>query len=884
MPGPGFFHRSKVPEHPWLDKFDDRVTGEGDAGKRIDRFCAEVSKRHGIRTFRNPDELASLVLEAILATLQDVSSRSTDPLLQRSYHWPDAWDFGLYMAEKRGTFVGREWLFRDIAEWLDAGLPRALLIRADFGVGKSALMAELVHRNSGGVIAAWHFCQYDTHETLHPATFVRSLAAQFKASIPGFREAVEADITLQERLDRALTDPASAFEAAILTPLWKLEAPIGGHRLLIIDALDEALELDHEVAFRFGTLVKLVADRAGRFPTWLRILATSRNNPQVIIPLQQAFELKEIDAESAANQDDLRKYVMERCAREPLASQLHGSGYSAEQIAIVLSEKSLGKFLYAIRVLMDLENGTIGAHDLIHLPPGMDSFYLDAFERRFARAGKDYTSVREVLGILAIAREPLPLATIADILDQPEAQVKAVRSVLPDFLRLRDGRLTFDHFSMAEWLTGETEDGFARASTYAVDVTASETRLHRWALSKVSEGKAHTSEYLVRHLASHLVDADERRRIYTHLMLSNPEWLAARLHISGIEVLITDCDHLGETDEVLALLVLLRNSAHVLRRFPDQLPAQLLGRIRWLQDPENQTSLLLGLLHNSAHILRRFPIQLPTQLLERMRSLQDSTNPLAELASSTLHWLERQPTVVTVDRPLVPTTGSLRFSLARRATFTGHAVDPTILAVLPNGHIASGTADGSVRVWNPGARHGPQVFEGHKGRVRALVVVPEGRIASGADDGSVRIWDPQGRHEPQVFNGHTGGIRTLEVLSDGRIASGATDGSVRIWDPQSRYEPQVFKRHTGGVWALTVLPETRVISSAGNDSERVWDLQDCHGLQVFEGRTDGIRALVVLPDGRIASGTANGLVRVWDPKGSHGAQVFKEHTGGIRAL
>ena len=66
------------PEESWRDKFNDKVTGKGDAEKKIGRFCAEISKRHGVRAFRNPDELASLVLEAILATLQDDSSGSTD--------------------------------------------------------------------------------------------------------------------------------------------------------------------------------------------------------------------------------------------------------------------------------------------------------------------------------------------------------------------------------------------------------------------------------------------------------------------------------------------------------------------------------------------------------------------------------------------------------------------------------------------------------------------------------------------------------------------------------------------------------------------------------------------------------------------------------------
>ena len=128
------------------------------------------------------------------------------------YRWPTPWDFSAYMADKREAFDGRDWLFDEIAQWQAASHSRAMLIRADFGVGKSAIMAELLHRNPGGSIAAWHFCQHDTQETLQPGTFVRSLAAQFAATVPGYRELVETDPDLQERLDRARTDPGSAFE------------------------------------------------------------------------------------------------------------------------------------------------------------------------------------------------------------------------------------------------------------------------------------------------------------------------------------------------------------------------------------------------------------------------------------------------------------------------------------------------------------------------------------------------------------------------------------------------------------------------------------------------------------------------------------------------
>ena len=737
-------------DHPWPPRLIDK----GRARKKLDAFRKALGLEHGIAPFTTPDNLAGQVLQALRAHEEAERQRqrkAADPAplhpAGTGYRWPAAWDFGPYMADKREVFVGRDWLFTDIAEWLAAGHPRALLIRADFGVGKSAIMAELVHRNPGAAIAAWHFCQHDTQETLRPATFVRHLAAQLKTSVPGYREAIDADTDLQERLDNALADPGSAFEAAILTPLSRLAAP-AGHRLLLIDALDEALELDPDAESKSGTLVSLLAGRSGRFPAWLRILATSRNNPQVIAPLQQAFGLKEIDAESVANQDDLREYILGRCARESLASKLRGTGHSADQIAALLCEKSLGKFLYAVRALRDLENAAIAPEDLASLTPGMDSFYLDAFERRFARAGKDYAPARDVLGIVSTAREPLPAATIAQVLGLSESRVKAVHRALPDFLRLRSGALAFDHFSMAEWLTRESEDGFPRAGDYAVDVPASEAALHQWALTQVDDGTAHTSGYLLRHLASHLVDANERSRVLARLMLSDFEWLAARLRSSGVEALIADCDHLGETAEAPLLRTLWRNSAYVLRRFPDQMPAQVLGRIR---------------------------------------SLRDAVPALVELATCTMRWLERRLEGAGPDLGLVPTTGSLRLSAALIETFEGHEYGVSALAVLPDGRIASGAGDGTVRVWDPQGRHAPQVFEGHEGWVRALAVLPDERIASGGADRTVRVWDALTGRQLALFVADAG-ITALLVSPEGLIVAGDAGGSVhflRLIEPQT---------------------------------------------------------------------------------------------------
>ncbi len=170
------------PEADWKRDRMDVVAKEGKKGALIQRFRDEVQTRHGRAFFKSPDDLAAQVVWAITATLseryrQPPDRKQTASAESRSWNWPKPWDFGPCFVSKRRDFVGREWLFQQVADCVTHDGSQALLIQADYGVGKSAFIAELVHRNPGRRIIAHHCCQYDTHDTLNPALFATGVAA-----------------------------------------------------------------------------------------------------------------------------------------------------------------------------------------------------------------------------------------------------------------------------------------------------------------------------------------------------------------------------------------------------------------------------------------------------------------------------------------------------------------------------------------------------------------------------------------------------------------------------------------------------------------------------------------------------------------------------------
>jgi len=62
-------------EAPWPDEFKDSVTGEGDNGRRIADFRAELENTKLVSQFRNPDHLAGLVLAAVQLYLADKAAK-----------------------------------------------------------------------------------------------------------------------------------------------------------------------------------------------------------------------------------------------------------------------------------------------------------------------------------------------------------------------------------------------------------------------------------------------------------------------------------------------------------------------------------------------------------------------------------------------------------------------------------------------------------------------------------------------------------------------------------------------------------------------------------------------------------------------------------------
>ena len=181
------------------------------------------------------------------------------------------------------------------------------------------------------------------------------------------------------------------------------------------------------------------------------------------------------------------------------------------------------------------------------------------------------------------------------------------------------------------------------------------------------------------------------------------------------------------------------------------------------------------------------------------------------------------------------------------------------LAVLPDGRLASGSYDETIRIWDVATLQEVGCLEGgHISGIDKLVPLPGNRLASGdAEWNDLMLWD-------LTTNSMIGDIETVAGVSvtiataapDGRIALGLHDGAIRLINPDTCVLSESLRGHTRAVSAICPLFDGRIASAGYDHTVRIWDIVDlaevaCHQLDFVADD------LAAHPDGRLIAGNTN---------------------------
>ncbi len=223
------------------------------------------------------------------------------------------------------------------------------------------------------------------------------------------------------------------------------------------------------------------------------------------------------------------------------------------------------------------------------------------------------------------------------------------------------------------------------------------------------------------------------------------------------------------------------------------------------------------------------------------------------------------------------------------AVLRGHKSDVLGVAISSDGRLAaSGSADGTVRLWEVVSGSPIDSLPSRGGGVRALSFSPDGaRIAWGGQEQRLVVWNLIDRSSDLTVTCPER-IQCLAFDAAGeRLAVGLYDGSLQLWDlSASELAWQRPQAHGRTVWGIAFGHDGRKLFTSGDDARlRAWDADTGDSIGELLRHHVELRALAVHPvRDRVACGTLDGLVLIVDVAGGGDPVELAGHGGPVLSV
>jgi WD40 repeat protein len=775
--------------------------------------------------------------------------------------------------EHLASFTGRDWLFAKIDHWLaDPAAEKIFWITGPPGIGKTALAAKLVATRPQ-VVAA-HFCSFGHTQKSDARRGVLSIAYQLSTQLPEYQARLNA---LPLQMIIAESDARTLFDRLILQPLLANFPDPQRTLVVLIDALDEATQE------RRNPLASFLAVEFPRTPSWLRLVITSRPDPEVMYPMQ-AITAEVIDAASSENEADIRSFLQHALKSHLLDTR------NADVVVDHIVQLSEGNFLYANWVRKEIIAGRLSLAEPDALPKGLGGIYSQFAARQWQDINAFKGHAAAALDVIAAAREPLKLSLLSTIFGWSERQQNDFENALGSLFTFTDSRVVPFHKSLLDWLTDRS-----KAGPYFVSAADGNRRLTDFCWGQFSANPPSLSDYAVHHLPAHLI-ADKRWN-QLETVLTTLSFLEAKAEGARIFDLASDFARALETlppgrpiGRIIHLLdQAIRRELHFIGRHPTTLFQCLWNLCWWFDCPE------------AAH---RYDVS-------AQDGNQRATPPWLAFGPKLYELLEMWRKEKEAQTPNFVWVRSLRppaLPLGIGHMVLGGHTD-TILAVsvsADGGRLVSGSADSTVRLWD--TQSGAERLHCKaSGGAKAVAISGDGRFIAARPyvSKSVAIWDASTGKVVKLVGPHTNDINCIAISPDGRfLAAGSSDATTLVWEISSAEQIAVLrgtsnrldeKIEVSQIESVQFSPDgtlllvgDRDLSRRRSQCIRLWNWRSDKEIRCIGAFTTLVHSVCFSPDGRrfaASAGDVTGeyLIKIWDLEGD-GPLVLAGHTDTVNDI
>jgi WD40 repeat protein len=169
-----------------------------------------------------------------------------------------------------------------------------------------------------------------------------------------------------------------------------------------------------------------------------------------------------------------------------------------------------------------------------------------------------------------------------------------------------------------------------------------------------------------------------------------------------------------------------------------------------------------------------------------------------------------------------------------------------------------------------GGGPGMDELKGHTALVYSVAFSPDGKIlATGSFDGTVKLWDFASRKELRTLKGHTASIYAVAWKSDGKLlASASQDKTIRLWNPADGKTLTELKGHGDIVDGVAFSPDGKLLASCSVDKTvRLWNPADGKEIKNLGSHKESAYGLAFSPNGQLLASCGNdGVIKLWDVK------------------